>query len=53
MMSLALDVDHCMKSNQTIKIILRHQMISNENLINIKVVEVIKIYNFYFGHLVI
>ena len=28
-------------------------MISNKNLINIKVVEVMKIYNFYFGHLVI
>ena len=25
-------------------------MISNKNLINIKVVEVMKIYNFYFGH---
>jgi len=38
---------------KTTKIILRHQMISNENLINIKVVEVMKIYKFYFGHLVI
>ena len=25
-------------------------MISNENVINNKVVEIIKIYNFYFGH---
>jgi hypothetical protein len=28
-------------------------MILNKNLINVKVVEVMKIYNFYFGHLVI
>jgi hypothetical protein len=28
-------------------------MISNKNLINVKVVEVMKIYNFYFGHLII
>jgi hypothetical protein len=28
-------------------------MILNKNLINVKVVEVMKIYNFYFGHLII
>jgi hypothetical protein len=28
-------------------------MTSNENLVNIKVVDLMKIYNFYFGHLVI
>ena len=28
-------------------------MISNENLINIKVEQLIEIYNFYFGYLVI
>jgi hypothetical protein len=31
--------------------ILRHQMISTENAMKIKVVELIKIYNFCFGHL--
>jgi hypothetical protein len=30
--------------------ILKHQMISAEEVMNIKVVELFKIYNFYFGH---
>ena len=30
--------------------ILKYQMISAEEVMNIKVVELIKIYNFYFGH---
>ena len=30
--------------------ILKHQMISAEEVMNIKVVELIKIYNFHFGH---
>ena len=33
--------------------ILKHQMISAEEVMNIKVIELIKIYNFYFGHLFI
>ena len=31
---------------------LTHQMIVTEKVMNIKVVELIKIYNFYFGHIV-
>jgi hypothetical protein len=30
--------------------ILKHQMISAKEVMNIKVVELIMIYNFYFGH---
>ena len=33
--------------------ILAHEMTSNENFVNIKVVELIKMYNLYFGHLFI
>jgi hypothetical protein len=35
----------------TLNQILKYQMISDENVMNTKVVELIKIYNFYFGHL--
>jgi hypothetical protein len=38
---------------KTTKTILEHQMTSNENLINIKVLGLIKIYNLDFGVLVI
>ena len=31
--------------------ILKYQMISDEKVMNMKVVELIKIYNFYFGHI--
>ena len=30
--------------------ILKHQLISSEKVMNMKVVELIKIYNFYFGY---
>jgi len=41
------------KLNYKTKTILIHQMISNENLIYIKVVEIMNIYNFDVGHFII
>ena len=41
------------QKNATSDNILVPQMISAKKLMNIKVVELIKIYNFYFGHLFI
>jgi len=34
----------------TSNVTLEHKMISAENVMNIKVVELIIFYNFYFGH---
>jgi hypothetical protein len=31
--------------------ILKEHMVSNEKVMNIKVVELINLYNFYFGHI--
>jgi len=39
------------KNMETWNNILKEHMISNEKVMNIKVVQLIKIYNFYFGHL--
>ena len=40
-----------LKNVETWNNILKEHMISNEKVMNIKVVQLIKIYNFYFGHL--
>ena len=37
----------------TSNVILEHYMILSEKTMNIEVVELIKIYNFYFGHFII